>query len=525
MAAKKGEDSKQGLIIALVIMFLLCIGLGVGTYYGFADQDRLAKEAKAAKDAETKMRNARDWEKYQNLLLKAYIGHTLPKEDQDALASFQDKFDSGSLGQNETNYQNFKDLVAKLAGDDKNPGVLGWDAAKKQPANTFYARLDTADALVKQAKDAQAKAEEKFKKDLDATKQELAEVTKERDKWKKTSDDLTKENAELKTNYRQGKYAELYQRAEALSNDLEDLRKKMETSKDDAKKAADKLAKDNDALKLQISKLNDQIKPVNVLDYDKPKGKIVNVEGAGSVVYINLGSADNVKPQLTFSIRGAGSNGQASQHRKGALEVTKILGPHLSQANVTETTDRNRDPILTGDLLFNPTWNSSLRQHVAVAGLIDLVGDGSNNTQEFIRTLRDQGVVVDAYLDLKDMKVKGDGISAKTQYLVLGDQPEANINLSGTDMRTSRKEEMWKKMKEMQDEAHRLGVTIVPYRRFLSVIGYPMPRVLANKAGRSGFLESPLLGSGMERKEETPKPGAKGKGKDTKDAKEMEKEK
>jgi hypothetical protein len=523
MAAKKAEDSKQGLIIALVIMFLLCIGLGVGTYYGFADQDRLAKEAKAAKDADTKNKNAKDWERYQNLLLKAYIGHTLPKEDQDALTSLQDKFDGGSLGQNESNYQDFKALVAKLAGDDKTPGVLGWDTAKKQPANTFFGRLDTSDALVKQAKDAQAKAEEKFKKDLETTNQDLADVTKDRDKWKKTSDDLTKENANLKTNFRQGEYAKLAKQAEGLSNDLEDLRKKMETSKEDAKKAADKLAKDNESLKLQISKLNDQIKPVNVLDYDKPKGKIVNVEGAGSVVYVNLGSGDNVKPQLTFSIYGADSNGLASHHRKGALEVTKILGPHLSQANVTETTDRNRDPILTGDLLFNPTWTSSLRQHVAVTGLIDLIGDGSNNTQEFIRTLGYQGIIVDAYLDLKDLKVKGDGISAKTQYLVLGDQPEAGLSLSGTDIRTGRKEEMWKKMKEMQDEAHRLGVTIVPYRRFLTVIGYPMPRVLANKAGRSGFLESPLLGSGMERKDEkAPKEGAKEKGKE---AKEAEKEK
>ncbi len=519
MAAKKGDDSKQGLIIALVFMVLLCIGLGVGTYYGFADQDRLNNERKKAVDAEKKMKDSRDWEKYQNLLLKAYIGYPLPKEDQDTLASLQDRYDSNALGQGESNKQDFDNLVAKLGGDAKAPGVLGWDAAKKQPANTFFGRLDTADAVAKQAKDAQTKAEEKFKKDLAANTQELEETKKDLAKWKKTAEDRSKENAELINVYKGGKYAEALQRLEVLSNDLEDLKKKMETSKDDAKKAADKLAKEINDQKLQIAKLNDQIKPVNVLDYDKPKGRIVSIESAGSVVYINLGSGDNVKPQLTFSIYGAQSNGLASRHRKGALEVTKILGPHLSQASITETTDRNRDPVLTGDLLFNPTWNSSLRQHVAVTGMIDLIGDGSNNTPEFIRTLRNQGVVVDAYLDLKDMKVKGEGLSPKTQYLVLGDQPEANLNLSATDIRTDRKLEMWKKMKEMQDEAHRLGITIVPYRRFLTVIGYPMPHILSNRPGRSSFLESPLLGSGMEHKE-----GANGKGKETKGAaKEKEK--
>jgi hypothetical protein len=440
--------------------------------------------------------------------LKAYIGHPLSKEDQDELASLQDKYDGGTLGRDEKNKAEFDALVTKL----HDPKLeLGWDATKKQPMTTFFGRIDTLEALANQAKQAQAKAEEKFKKDLAANTQELEETKKDLGKWKKTAEDRSAEIAKLITDYKGGKYAEILQRVEVLSNDLEDLKKKLENTKDDSKKATDKLAKEIEEKKQQISKLNDQIKPVNVLDYDRPKGKIISVEGAGSVVYINLGSGDNVKPQLTFSIYGAQSNGLASHHRKGALEVTKILEPHLSQASITEMTDRNRDPILTGDLLFNPVWNSTLRQHVAVAGLVDLIGDGSNNTPEFIRTLRNQGIVVDAYLDLKDMKIKGEGLSAKTQYFVLGDQPEANLNLSSSDIRTERKLEMWKKMKDLQEEAHRLGITIVPYRRFLTVIGYPMPHILSNKSGRSSFLESPLLGQGMERKE-TPKEGAKGKG-------------
>jgi hypothetical protein len=45
--AKGGAgDSKQGLIITLVFFVLLAIGLGVGTYYGFAGQKDLEDKAK-----------------------------------------------------------------------------------------------------------------------------------------------------------------------------------------------------------------------------------------------------------------------------------------------------------------------------------------------------------------------------------------------------------------------------------------------------------------------------------------------
>src|SRR5207237_8410870 len=48
MAANKGGDSKQGLIISLVIAILLVITLGVVAYYGYDGQAALEKTAKEA---------------------------------------------------------------------------------------------------------------------------------------------------------------------------------------------------------------------------------------------------------------------------------------------------------------------------------------------------------------------------------------------------------------------------------------------------------------------------------------------
>ena len=51
MAANKGGDTKQGLIIALVCFIVLSLGLGIAAYYGYADN---AGDRAKAKEAEAK---------------------------------------------------------------------------------------------------------------------------------------------------------------------------------------------------------------------------------------------------------------------------------------------------------------------------------------------------------------------------------------------------------------------------------------------------------------------------------------
>ena len=70
-----------------------------------------------------------------------------------------------------------------------------------------------------------------------------------------------------------------------------------------------------------------------------------------------------------------------------------------------------------------------MREHVAIAGFIDLVGDGRDATPELVRMLEKQGVVVDIWLDLRDMSLKGankdkeEKITRQTSYLIMGDSP------------------------------------------------------------------------------------------------------
>src|SRR5437879_4360879 len=73
MPGNKGGESKQGLIITLVFFVLLSIGLGVTTYYGYAEQENLKKaKDEATKEANLKEKN-RSWFQMVALQLKGNI--------------------------------------------------------------------------------------------------------------------------------------------------------------------------------------------------------------------------------------------------------------------------------------------------------------------------------------------------------------------------------------------------------------------------------------------------------------------
>src|SRR5207245_9922475 len=119
------------------------------------------------------------------------------------------------------------------------------------------------------------------------------------------------------------------------------------------------------------------------------------------------------------------------------------IGTELALARITDTTDQVNNPTQPKDVLVNPAWSPTMQQHVAVAGLIDFTGDGRDQMDEFMKTLTRQNIVVDAYLDLKDATLKGK-MDLKTDYLIMGDQPEftANTTLREGDPRFDRKMEI-----------------------------------------------------------------------------------
>jgi cytoskeletal protein RodZ len=519
-AARRGEESKQGLIITLVVFVVLTVLLGVFTYLGYSGQDQIAQSEKKAKEETNTMKKDRDWYKYQALLWRNYTGD-LKEKSEDYRDLEQLKASASSLGGSDRTaveqainannallvkvkggeFEHYKDRVQRLASELANTQ----DQLAKAQALLTKANADYA-AKKKNADDEIAALQDQHKQALEANRKDFAARAKD------LEDKLNEFNQ--------------------LSVKLAELTKKMSETTETGDKEKGGLKKQIDNLNIQITKLREKLTPPDLFKYDNPKGRIVRLDPRGEVAWVSIGSADNVRghQNLTFSIFSSESGSQSNAERKGALEIVDVLEPHMSMAKITEVTDPNRNPIVTGDVLINPAWSPTNQIHVGVAGLIDLTGEGRDNTDEFLRNLRREGIVVDAYLDLHDVAIKGDGMTIKTDYLIRGEMPSFDLNgpLKLEDQRVQRKEEILSKIAAMEKQASELGATVVPFRRFVLLTGYKLPRGVGVQPGAGyDFLRPSETLSPVEKPaaKKAEKPAAKKEKKEDDEDKEKDKDK
>jgi len=198
-----------------------------------------------------------------------------------------------------------------------------------------------------------------------------------------------------------------------------------------------------------------------------------------NLAYINLGSADGLERQVTFSVHGVGVDGKRLKEvPKGTMEVVRVVDTHLALARITSIKDAKKDPIVRGDRLFNPTWDPTRRKQVAIAGFTDIGTEGADNNEDLRRLLTCNRVDVVAYIDTKDLKepaIKGPGISTRTDFLILGDGLEGSNHPKARDKAYAQAFD--RKIRELKDKAATNGVTLIPLRRYLDMIGYRAPRV------------------------------------------------
>lgn len=465
MAAKQSGESRQGLIISLVCFVLLSIVLGVTTYmgYGVADEktkaaaDDKAKAAAAKKDA--------DWYKYRALETQRFAGLQMSKEESADLQALRQGSPSGP-GQD-----GFAKAIEGASKDLTLPGVNLIESYSQRverlnrELGDARTKLDQTDTVLKRAKSSYEEA-------LASKDAEIEEITKKlRAAQKQNLDDKTANDKALEDNIA---------KFEQLNKDNENLRKKADADLLAWEKERKKLMATIGDLETTKAKLIDKNAPPDWTTYDQPKGKIVELDPRGEIAYINLGSADMIRPQqnLTFSVFSQGRGDRPSREYKGSLEVLEVLGAHFSKAKLIEIVDPNRNPIMVGDVLINPTWSPFVREHIAIAGLIDLTRDHRHNIDEFMRNLERQGIVVDAYQDLSDNSIKGPGMTLKTAYLVVGDtiEPGQEEMLKGDRTKVNEKMDVNVTMTAMREEAKKLGVTVIPLRRFVQLVGYKMPK-------------------------------------------------
>lgn len=507
----QGGDSKQGLTISLVLFVLLSIVLGLMAYFGYAEQGDLVAGKKNAED-KAKILQAELNKTKLLLAINAVANGNQNKKDE---AEYM-----GIIG----GLRNAKEF-RQLYDDEikRHNKFITWDPVADKPDKNYHQQVAELEARYqaeaggkKKTGDDLERARADFQRDMEKATTALKALA---DAMAELKDDVDKRIKDIDKNY--NTVVEEFQKNIIAAEKFEEEKAKLRKQRDDLDAKLDAATKD---AQMRIKKLEEQIPDkIDYLAFDKPKGKVVRVDPNGTTCYIDLGSADLLKPGETFSVFAVGAY-KANAKSKASLEVVRILGEHLAMARATEIANAVRDPILTSDELYNPVWTPGVPERVAIVGLVDLTGDGRDGTLELVRHLEKHGMIVDAYLDTRDMTVKGRGMNIQTRYLLLGYIPDFH-NQEGVRENDPRQDRIMKLNKEyrtMREESDKYGVKQVLVRDFLARMGFKLSRSQASR----GDWNTNMLKQTAAVPAAAPEGAAKDLGKDGKDMKkeEMKKE-
>ena len=216
---------------------------------------------------------------------------------------------------------------------------------------------------------------------------------------------------------------ELNQRLDDTQSQFEKVNRELQDTESDlANKTAD-FKRNLDAAKATIIKKESTITSLTAKETNVADGQVVNVAPRLGKVTLNLGYDDNLQLKQTFAIYDQSASKFKSGYGKAMIEVTRILDAHLAEGRITSQNINN--PILTKDWVVTSTWDPGYSVPIAIAGFIDLDGDGRSDLQRLISIVEGVGYgKVVAYHD-DDGKVIGE-IDENTRFFVKGDDPLGN---------------------------------------------------------------------------------------------------
>lgn len=441
----------QGYQIALVIFVMLTVLLSITTFMFFKkyreEQDKNAEVTQNYNTA-TSEKNARESELANVKPLLGY-GPAEPLEtiardveaDRQVLGAYltnlgaaqpaapADEFGFEAAPTTEiSNPLNYREIVKMLKAElDKRSADLVKLTADKQ-------------ALEKQVAD--NRVEDKGKLDAAQAGQKTAqdELAKELDTYNKARGDHQQQIATLVASLTK-KDEDARALDAKLNQQLAELKQK------DAKRNTDYI------------EMRDELAKTRPRQFETTDGKITAVLPRERLVYINLGQADGLRPQVTFSVYGQDSAKLVETESKAEIEVTQISGPHSAIARVLS--DSRSDPILPGDAIFSPAFHPGSRVHFAIVGVTDIDGDGDSDRQRIRDLIATNNGIIDIEIDDEGKtlgQIQPPEVTASTQYLIRGNPPSDEKVLG----------EYSRILKEADDA----GTVTLTVQQFLNMVGY-----------------------------------------------------
>jgi hypothetical protein len=418
----------QGLHFALIIFVMLTIVLGVTTFMFFRNYEEAErKAAEASKEANEKMSAARLTQE-ENNELKRLMGFDATMDLQAVNENYAKDMQTYAANFPEEN-RFYSPVLAYLHTviQEKNQQLAEADTTIQELKDHNAAREREKDPQIEQFQTAAAKARE----DLSA----------EQEKFEAARAELTEDKNEL---------AAAMQKARKEADvALSDVQQKLETRQKQIRGL-------QEATITMKSKLEDVQKET----FEIAHGEIRWVNQRNGTVWINLGQADALGRQTTFSVYPADTTDVSRQGKKGSIEVIQILGDHLAEARIIE--DDVSDPIMPGDKIHTPVWNPGEARRFALVPFMDIDGDGESEQDVVRNIITMNGGVIDAeVVETSGGAERRGKMTINTRYLVRGEPPTDKSN-----------QELIKEVSRIVDEAEKLGVETISYKKLLHRMGW-----------------------------------------------------
>lgn len=261
----------------------------------------------------------------------------------------------------------------------------------------------------------------------------------------------------------------------SVRSELNKSRQEYAREKEDHKRDVDERDEEIRKLVDAVTRMNEQLADARRQSFEVEDGVVQVVDHNTQMVWINLGDADGLSTRSTFSVytKDHQGVGRDPEDIKGSIEVVRILGPHLAQARILRNdTDR---PITKGDPIYSPLWSPGRAETFALAGLVDIDGDGTSDRA----ALNDLVTAVGARFTTEineDGERVGPEITVQTKFLVIGQMPDiANITDQALRAKAS---QIVQHANDMEKEARLAGVRRIRLNDFLDYIGYKPSRRL-----------------------------------------------
>ncbi len=381
----------QGLQITLIVFVMLTIVLGVMTYLFYRRYEEAAIKAKTNASEASRSAQEASSSKDDANELKRLIGvaETERVDDIKALSNEDMKKYGQSYPEKDRYYRLLLEKMLKTI-EEKNAELSAAKDEVRRLEDEYAVREKNKDPQMKQLQDARDKA----------------------------SQDLAGERSKFK-----GEVERKNEEGTRLHDDRQAERK---DAADQIAEAERKLGDSEEKVKQRGRIIDNQANKIENFTkgkIDAPDGEVLWANQREGTVWINLGRADTLKRQVTFSVYPSDNTNLTVSDKKGSIEITHILGEHLAEARVLD--DQVGDPIVPGDKIHTVLWSAGKKRHFALAGLIDIDGDGRSDLDMVINIIRLNGGEVDCYISDKG-KNKNEmvgKITVNTNALIQGDAP------------------------------------------------------------------------------------------------------